>query len=89
MVDASDGAFGREPEEQLLAEILRRRYLGEPITHEQVAEDLHVSRATYFRHLRVVFDRVSDYVLQAFEDGLNRGAGGESRYPGAAEPVRR
>src|SRR5439155_12070649 len=30
MVDASDGAFGREPEEQLLAEILRRRYLGEP-----------------------------------------------------------
>jgi hypothetical protein len=66
IVDAAEEAFGREPEEQLLAEILRRRYLAEPTTHEQVAETLHVSRATYFRHLRVVFDRVGDYVIQVY-----------------------
>jgi hypothetical protein len=67
IVDAAEQAFGRDPEEQLLAEILRRRYLAEPTTHEQVAETLHVSRATYFRHLRVVFDRVGDYVIQVYE----------------------
>ena len=68
IVAAADGAFGREPEEQLLAEILRRRYLGEPTTHEQVAEALHVSRATYFRHLRVVFDRVGEFVMQVYSN---------------------
>jgi hypothetical protein len=67
IVDAAEEGFGRDPEEQLLAEILRRRYLAEPTTHEQVAETLHVSRATYFRHLRVVFDRVGDYVIQVYE----------------------
>ncbi|MFL5823303.1 MAG: ATP-binding protein [Solirubrobacteraceae bacterium] len=81
IVDAAEGAFGREPEEQLLAEILRRRYLDEPTTHEQVAETLHVSRATYFRHLRVVFDRVGDYVIQVYRDrtpdGSANGGGSE------------
>ena len=60
----ADEAFGADPGERLLRELLVQRYLAEPTTHEQVAELLHVSRATYFRHLRVVLDRVAEYVLQ-------------------------
>ena len=71
--EAADGAFGNDPEERLLHDLIRRRYLSDPTTHEVVADELHVSRSTYFRHLRVALDRLADYVLQS--RGPDRQAG--------------
>jgi hypothetical protein len=60
---ALEGAFGRDPEELELREVLGRRYLGEPTTHELVAEAMFMSRATYFRRLRAAMDRLAEYAL--------------------------
>ena len=64
IAEAAEGAFGRDPEERVLRELVRMRYLGDRTTHERVADHLHVSRATYFRYLRVAADRLADYVLE-------------------------
>lgn len=63
LTEAVDGAFGRDPEEQELRDVLRLRYLGEPTTHELVADELFMSRATYFRRLRAALDRLAEYAL--------------------------
>ena len=60
---ALEEAFGRDPEEVELREVLRLRYLGEPTTHELVAEAMFMSRATYFRRLRAAMDRLAEYAL--------------------------
>lgn len=64
LVNATEGAFGNAPAERLLHDVIVERYLGEPTTHEQTAERLHVSRSTYFRHLGAAVDRVAAYTLQ-------------------------
>lgn len=61
---ATAEAFGAGPQEAILRELITRAYFSGPATHEMVADDLHVSRSTYFRYLRTATDRLATYVLQ-------------------------
>jgi hypothetical protein len=61
--DAVAHAFGDSPDEQLLRAIVRRGYLDPDGSHERAADELHVSRATYFRRLKVASARVADYLI--------------------------
>ncbi len=61
---ATTEAFGAGPQEAILRELITRAYFSGPATHEMVADDLHVSRSTYFRYLRTATDRLATYVLQ-------------------------
>jgi AAA ATPase domain len=61
--DAVAHAFGDSPDEQLLRTIVRRGYLDADGSHERAADELHVSRATYFRRLKVASARVADYLI--------------------------
>lgn len=61
--DAVTHAFGSSPDEQLLQSIVRRGYLDPDGSHERAAEELHVSRATYFRRLKTASARVADYLI--------------------------
>jgi hypothetical protein len=62
--DAAQHAFGATSDEQLLRQILVRGYLDPAPSHEQAAAELHVSRSTYFRRLRLAADRVAAYVTK-------------------------
>jgi len=61
--DAVTHAFGDSPDEQLLRAIVRRGYLDPDGSHELAADELHVSRATYFRRLKTASARVADYLI--------------------------
>ncbi|HWI71205.1 MAG TPA: hypothetical protein VNT55_04565, partial [Baekduia sp.] len=61
--DAVANAFGNSPDEQLLRSIVQRGYLDPTGSHERAADELHVSRATYFRRLRTASARVADYLI--------------------------
>jgi AAA ATPase-like protein len=61
--DAVANAFGDSPDEQLLRRIVQRGYLDPTGSHELAADELHVSRATYFRRLRSASQRVADYLI--------------------------
>jgi hypothetical protein len=61
--EATAKAFGETADEQLLRQIMERGYLDSSASHESAALELNVSRATYFRRLRVASQRVADYVL--------------------------
>ncbi|HWH96160.1 MAG TPA: hypothetical protein VNT03_20020, partial [Baekduia sp.] len=61
--DAVANAFGDSPDEQLLRRIVQRGYLDPSGSHERAADELHVSRATYFRRLRTASQRVADYLI--------------------------
>jgi hypothetical protein len=61
--DAVANAFGDSPAEQLLRRIVQRGYLDPDGSHELAADELHVSRATYFRRLRAASQRVADYLI--------------------------
>jgi hypothetical protein len=61
--DAVANAFGDSPDEQLLRTIIQRGYLDPNGSHELAADQLHVSRATYFRRLRIASQRVADYLI--------------------------
>ncbi|MCW2993437.1 MAG: ATPase [Conexibacter sp.] len=63
VADAVASAFGDSPDEQLLRRIVQRGYLDPGGSHELAADELHVSRATYFRRLRVASQRVADYLI--------------------------
>ena len=63
LADATANAFGEAPDERLLQQIMERGYLDASASHESAALELNVSRATYFRRLRVASQRVADYVL--------------------------
>jgi hypothetical protein len=63
LADATANAFGDAPDERLLQRIMERGYLDPSASHESAALELNVSRATYFRRLRVASQRVADYVL--------------------------
>jgi hypothetical protein len=60
--DAVEQAFGETSDEQLLKQILVRGYLDPAPSHERAAAELHVSRSTYFRRLRLAADRVASYL---------------------------
>jgi hypothetical protein len=61
--DAVANAFGDSPDEQLLRRIIERGYLDPQGSHELAADELHVSRATYFRRLRNASQRVAEYLI--------------------------
>jgi AAA ATPase domain len=61
--DAVANAFGDSPDEQLLRRIVQRGYLDPSGSHELAADELHVSRATYFRRLRTASQRVAEYLI--------------------------
>jgi hypothetical protein len=63
LTEATANAFGEAADEQLLQSIVERGYLDSSASHESAALELNVSRATYFRRLRVASQRVADYVL--------------------------
>ena len=60
-------AFGASLDERLQRETVQLGYLDPTITHEEAATRLHLSRASYFRRLRVAVDRVADWVILAAE----------------------
>jgi hypothetical protein len=62
--DAAEHAFGDSQNEQLLRRVLTRGYLEPGPGHEQAASDLALSRAAYFRRLRIAADRVADHLAQ-------------------------
>lgn len=62
---AADAAFGDTPEERLLRQVLVRGYLDPAPSHELAAEDLHLSRSSYFRRLRAAVERVAEYVAMS------------------------
>lgn len=55
--------FGSSPDEVLLRRIIQRGYLDPSGSHELAADEVHVSRATYFRRLRAASQRVADYLI--------------------------
>jgi hypothetical protein len=61
--DAVAHGFGDSPDEQLLRRVIQRGYLDPTGSHELAADELHVSRATYFRRLRAASQRVADYLI--------------------------
>ncbi|HEX8752391.1 MAG TPA: ATP-binding protein [Solirubrobacterales bacterium] len=62
LADAVEAAFGDAPGEVLTQTVLRRGYLQRAASHEAVAEELHMSRAAYFRRLRRGCERVARYL---------------------------
>jgi AAA ATPase domain len=61
--EAVDGAFGSSGDEQLLRTIAERGCLTRSISHEALADELNVSRATYFRRLRQASERLADFIV--------------------------
>ena len=59
---AADAAFGPAPGEQLMRSVLVRGYLDPAPSHEEAADELHISRSTYFRRLREATDRLAEYL---------------------------
>jgi hypothetical protein len=60
--DAAERAFGDTENENLLKRVLVRGYLEAGGSHEQVADELHLSRAAYFRRLRTSTERLAEYL---------------------------
>jgi len=60
--DAAEQAFGATENEQLLRRVLIRGYLDPAPSHEQAARELNLSRAAYFRRLKLASERVSEYI---------------------------
>jgi hypothetical protein len=60
---AAQHAFGDSEDEQLLRQVLQRGYLEPEGSHEQAADALFLSRATYFRRLRNAAARLADYLV--------------------------
>jgi hypothetical protein len=70
--EAVDGAFGASADEQLLRTIAERGCLTRSIGHEALADELNVSRATYFRRLRQASERLADFIVaKVAADGLS------------------
>jgi hypothetical protein len=61
--EAVEGAFGESADEQLLRTIAERGCLTRSVGHEALADELNVSRATYFRRLRQASERLADFIV--------------------------
>jgi hypothetical protein len=61
--EAVEGAFGESADERLLRTIAERGFLTRSVSHESLAEELNVSRATYFRRLRQAAERLAEFVV--------------------------
>ncbi len=89
--DAVDSAFGDTDNEQLLKRVLVRGYLESASSHEQVAYEISLSRAAYFRRLRTAAERVAEHLVNGGR-GRSSPAGwaGDARHdnPAVMNPVR-
>lgn len=56
------GAFGESDNEQLLRRVLTRGYLEPAPSHEVAADELNLSRAAYFRRLKLASQRLAEYM---------------------------
>jgi hypothetical protein len=65
--DAAEQSFGDTPNERLLHDILIRGYIDPAPSHEQAADELCVSRSTYFRRLKAAAERVAEHLAAAHE----------------------
>ena len=59
---AAQHAFGDSEDERLLRQVLVRGYLDPAPSQEAAADELHMSRSSYFRRLRTAAERVAEYV---------------------------
>jgi hypothetical protein len=60
--DAAAGAFGEGENEDLLRRVLTRGYLEPATSHEAAADELNLSRAAYFRRLKLASERIAEYL---------------------------
>jgi hypothetical protein len=67
--EAIDGAFGSSADERLLRSIAERGLLQRTVSHEALADELNVSRATYFRRLRQASERLAEFVVASQNGG--------------------
>ena len=58
--DAAGRAFGDTESERLMRRVLERGYLDPAASHEQAADELNLSRAAYFRRLKLASERLAD-----------------------------
>jgi AAA ATPase domain len=66
LTDAIDETFGSTADERRLQAVLVKGCLDPDTTHEQAADYLHVSRATYFRKLRTATERLCQHVASSY-----------------------
>ena len=59
---AAESAFGHSENELLLRRVLTRGYLEPAPSHEAAADELNLSRAAYFRRLKLASARVAEYL---------------------------
>jgi hypothetical protein len=59
---AVEAAFGSQPAERLLRDVIVRGYLDPAPSHEAAAEELYLSRSAYFRRLKEAVERVAEYL---------------------------
>jgi hypothetical protein len=62
LAQAAERAFGDSEDERLLRRVLIRGYLDPASSHEAAADELHMSRSSYFRRLRTAAERVAEYL---------------------------
>jgi hypothetical protein len=60
--DASERAFGDTESERLMRRVLERGYLDPAPSHEQAAHELNLSRAAYFRRLKLASERLAEFL---------------------------
>jgi hypothetical protein len=60
--DAGQRAFGDTENERLLQRVLVRGYLDPAPSHEQAADELNLSRAAYFRRLKLASERLAEFL---------------------------
>jgi hypothetical protein len=58
--EAAGRAFGDTESERLMRRVLERGYLDPAPSHEQAAEELNLSRAAYFRRLKLASERLAE-----------------------------
>lgn len=59
---AAEHAFGQSRDERLLQSVLMRGYLEPAPSQEAAADELHMSRSSYFRRLKTATHRLAEYV---------------------------
>ena len=62
LAEAAEGAFGQSEDERLLRRVLIRGYLDPAPSQEAAADELHMSRSSYFRRLKTATLRLAEYV---------------------------
>ena len=62
LAEAAERAFGQSEDERLLRRVLVRGYLDPAPSQEAAADELHMSRSSYFRRLKAATHRLAEYV---------------------------